>query len=691
MIALIPQFANNSTPAPAVPQFSTRALTLTSEAAPAGHAAPASAPLSRQSEFQRKLEEHSSRDAHAPDSAELSRGKQRTETPRIAHKSAEDSHPEQESRNEPEQEIDTASNQPPRTNRLQAVAKNEAAHKAPADPTAETCSADGRTSSRPKQIASRSPQDDRAEETPDDSTESTENGTQLDMPLGMQLAAVLAAQNTQQAIAPVPPQTAVGAYDENTVAVEASGSAHSNLEVGGVVEALGAGRQLPVADATTQFESIVLAEDSRAGGHGAEALQALAANLPEQANAHARDAIHRTALRHEPAKQQQAYAAEPASITADNTQPEQDIAPRRSLESLLEQLPEQALEHGTFNGVLGTQPKADAATNKPRGGEIPVAVQTRGTGAEAAPPPAHGEQRQEVATVQMTSTPSSPAEAKASVAHENGQDTVRTGESHAEGESSSGGPMETATFRSAETGDAGREQHAGTGEHSAEGKHAETARQPLGTALAGTAPTAVHPAPTDQAAPAGTPQVVVAGTPAHSESPAESTTDSSARNSLRDPAGLGGTSLREATLRDEPLRSGQPARIDVSLTTEELGSISMRATARHEYVSATLAVESPELRGLLHAHMPALEQTLAERRIPVESIQLADTNSFGHAATGNGANGFAPRQDRPQSGPTTGSEFGSGENSGSLRVERNEQPTGVRVIRRGGGRLELHV
>lgn len=73
--------------------------------------------------------------------------------------------------------------------------------------------------------------------------------------------------------------------------------------------------------------------------------------------------------------------------------------------------------------------------------------------------------------------------------------------------------------------------------------------------------------------------------------------------------------------------ASRSAELRVAFQSEEYGTVEMRAVARNERVAATIAVESAEVRGLLSAQLPYLEQSLADRQIMLDAVVIADESS----------------------------------------------------------------
>ena len=105
----------------------------------------------------------------------------------------------------------------------------------------------------------------------------------------------------------------------------------------------------------------------------------------------------------------------------------------------------------------------------------------------------------------------------------------------------------------------------------------------------------------------------------------------------------------------------------VTLQSDALGAVQLRAVAQAERIEASIGVERAEVQNFLRSELPSLQLALNERNVRVENINLTQDALSSGAVLSSG----------PQSGPQSFAE--SRQNLPSLAPEKVVAPESVNL------------
>jgi|HubBroStandDraft_6_1064221.scaffolds.fasta_scaffold01600_11 flagellar hook-length control protein FliK len=144
------------------------------------------------------------------------------------------------------------------------------------------------------------------------------------------------------------------------------------------------------------------------------------------------------------------------------------------------------------------------------------------------------------------------------------------------------------------------------------------------------------------------------------------------------------TSLSDVAKAGELYQRVGGAEMHISMDTELLGSIDVRAVMHQSTLTATIGVQRAEVQALLSNELPALQHSLKEQNMQVEQISVTDNSTGGRMEM----SGHSQQQQNSPSAPIRKFMFEEGAASpeGTPPVE-----TGAPVWAIGAGRLSIHV
>lgn len=74
----------------------------------------------------------------------------------------------------------------------------------------------------------------------------------------------------------------------------------------------------------------------------------------------------------------------------------------------------------------------------------------------------------------------------------------------------------------------------------------------------------------------------------------------------------------------------------ISVNTEALGPIELRATSDKDRIGAVIAAAKPETQELLNSELPTLQQALSERNLQVQQLTVSQGSLAGGGMFGRG-------------------------------------------------------
>ncbi|MGH9412368.1 MAG: flagellar hook-length control protein FliK [Terriglobales bacterium] len=88
--------------------------------------------------------------------------------------------------------------------------------------------------------------------------------------------------------------------------------------------------------------------------------------------------------------------------------------------------------------------------------------------------------------------------------------------------------------------------------------------------------------------------------------------------------------------------------INLAVSTDQLGTVQLRASMQNNVLGATLAAASQDAHRYLTAQLPVLEQTLAARQVQVGNLQLVQPHTGGQGGNAGSSQGQAQPQAPPR-------------------------------------------